>query len=92
MFFNKQNITLHRLHVHDDARFLVGFLRCCYTTKAYRDLEQFELGTFFFTYSLHADLQSGPDQGTFGRTRGLQTQSLLPTSNLANTWGCEAAA
>ena len=30
MFFNKQNITLHGLHVHDGASFLVGFLcRCC---------------------------------------------------------------
>ena len=30
MGFNKQNITLHGLLVHDDARFSVGFLcRCC---------------------------------------------------------------
>ena len=43
MGFNKQNITLHGLHVHDDARFSVGFLcRCC--TK-------FPGGEFFFLTS-----------------------------------------
>ena len=33
MVLNKQNITLHRLHVYDGARFLVGFLCRCYTTN-----------------------------------------------------------
>ena len=34
----KQNITLHGLYVHGDARFSVGFLcRCCTTEKKFPD-------------------------------------------------------
>ena len=34
----KQNIILHGLYVHDDARFSVGFLcRCCTTEKKFPD-------------------------------------------------------
>ena len=43
MVFNKQNITLNGLHVHDGARFLVGFpCRCC-TAKA----QNFLMESFF---------------------------------------------
>ena len=34
MVFNKQNIILYALYVHDGARFLVGFLCRCFLTKA----------------------------------------------------------
>ena len=53
--FNKQNITLRGLHVHDDARFSVGFLCRCCTTKGYvtrddsqpRFLAQHSVATLF---------------------------------------------
>ena len=39
MGFNKQNITLHGLHVYDDARFSVGFLAVA--------AQNFPVGSFF---------------------------------------------
>ena len=41
MGFNKQNITLHGLHVYDDARFSVGFLAVA--------ARNFPVGSFFLT-------------------------------------------
>ena len=38
MGFNKQNITLHGLHVHDNARFSVGCLCRCCTKKRRRSV------------------------------------------------------
>ena len=69
MGFNKQNITLHGLLVHDDARFSVGFLcRCCmkfpdgkvFFDKRQENIREFtSVGAwnFLFPHSLHTGLQ-----------------------------------
>ena len=76
MGFNKQNITLHGLLVHDDARFSVGFLcRCCMKFpdgKVFFDKRQENIREFTsvgaWNNSFSAQFAYGLTGGQSGRT------------------------
>ena len=76
MGFNKQNITLHGLLVHDDARFSVGFLcRCCMKFpdgKVFFDKRQENIREFTsvgaWNISFSAQFAYGLTGGQSGRT------------------------